>query len=529
MRMTRREFIMRVAQTGGSAYAAMVGLKLLPTPQAKAFSLTGQVTGKRVIILGAGLAGMAAAYELGKLGYECQLLEARSRAGGRCWTIRGGDEQTETTGERQVATFDKGLYFNPGPARIPQYHVTLDYCKELGVPVEVFVNANDSAYYYNENVGALSDQRLRVRAARTDLRGHISELLAKAIDQQALDTALTAEDNERLLEFLLREGALSPDDLTYRGSNRRGYTVLPSAGAQPGEEGDPFAFADLLQFAVGSTFQIDAEHTFDFYNFTSEWDQQMPLFQIVGGTDQLAKAFERQVGGQITYQAEVQEIHKSTDGVRILYANAAGEQQELTGDFCICTIPLTVLREIPSDFSASLRQAIASVDYVPAGKLGLQFGRRFWEEDDQIFGGITWTNTDITQIWYPSYGYLDAKGMVIGYYNFGEEAIAVGELAPAERLARAVQEGSKIHPQYGDELEASFSVAWDYIPYSMGGWAAYSPETRGEAYAVLNQPDDRFYLAGEHLSYLTGWMAGALESARTVVNDLHERVLQEAA
>ena len=80
----------------------------------------------------------------------------------------------------------------------------------------------------------------------------------------------------------------------------------------------------------------------------------------------------------------------------------------------------------------------------------------------------------------------------------------------------------------GRVLVASFSVAWDYIPYSLGGWAAYSPETRGEVYTTLNQPDDRFYLAGEHLSYLTGWMAGALESARTVVTDLHERVLQEA-
>src|SRR6266511_3585857 len=110
--MTRREFVLRVARQGGSAYGSMVALGLLEAPPAKEFKPVGPGGGARVVVLGAGLAGMCAAYELGQLGYDCHVLEARARAGGRCWTVRGGTEETEVGGERQAAGFDDGLYFN---------------------------------------------------------------------------------------------------------------------------------------------------------------------------------------------------------------------------------------------------------------------------------------------------------------------------------------------------------------------------------------------------------------------------------
>ena len=86
------------------------------------------------------------------------------------------------------------------------------------------------------------------------------------------------------------------------------------------------------------------------------------------------------------------------------------------------------------------------VYYVPTGKIGLQFGRRFWEEDDRIFGGITRTSMNIVQIWYPSSGYLGEKGILVGYYNFNEDAVSAGRLSPAEREAVALESGQSIHP-----------------------------------------------------------------------------------
>ncbi len=133
---------------------------------------------KHVVVLGAGIAGLTSAYELLKAGYQVTLLEARQRPGGRNWTVRGGTSETDLTGATQRARFSPGQYMNAGPGRIPQHHVTLDYCRELGVAIEPFVNQNADAYLYREGTTALSEQadpapyrqgrrlRLRLRTAR---------------------------------------------------------------------------------------------------------------------------------------------------------------------------------------------------------------------------------------------------------------------------------------------------------------------------------------------------------------------------
>lgn len=512
--MKRRDFITTVAASAGSAYAAMKALDLLEKPataQDKGPFQLRPRTGarKRVIILGAGLAGMASAYELGKAGYDCILLEARSRAGGRCWTLRGGDQLTDINGQTQTVQFDRDLYFNPGPARIPYHHVTIDYCKELGVPLEVIVNLSRQQYYYRENAGPLSGRKVHAREARTDMNGYIPELLAKAINQDAINAPLTTEDKERMIEFLQTYGGLD-SDLFYKGSSRRGYTVEPSAGLQPGEVAEPYDLSALLQLGFAS------EAVFEW-----GYDQQMTMFQPVGGMDQIAKAFERRVGERIAFESVVKEIRKTPNGVRIVYTDRSGGTQQATGDYCICTIPLSVLKSIPSDFSPDMKTAIASVEYAVTGKSGLQFNRRFWEEDENIFGGITTTDQDITQIWYPSTGYLSNKGVMLGYYNFGDTAAEVGNLPPAKRVALAVEQGSKIHPQYKSHFENGVSIFWPTIPYNLGGWAEYATEVRQQYYPRLNQPDGNIFLAGEHLSYLTGWMAGALDSARLVTTKIN--------
>lgn len=164
------------------------------------------------MIVGGGIAGLASAYELGKAGYDCTVLEARDRTGGRNFTVRGGDSTTDLYGNTQTARFGEGQYMNAGPARLPQWMVTLDYCRELGVPVEVFTNTNADAYMYNESAGMTKP--MRHRTAKADVYGYVSELLAKATDKGALDKELTAADQERLVEFLKDFGELG-DKLTY--------------------------------------------------------------------------------------------------------------------------------------------------------------------------------------------------------------------------------------------------------------------------------------------------------------------------
>lgn len=161
----------------------MIAMGMLPAAPAHPFRPEGDGKGKEVLILGAGLAGMAAAYELGKLGYRCTILEARERAGGRCWSIRKGSSNVETGQAAHTATFDDGQYFNAGPSRIPHHHaLTLHYCKELKVPVQVYNNVNENTYYFSEGKGPLSNKKVRVREVHNDMRGWMAELLAKGMD-----------------------------------------------------------------------------------------------------------------------------------------------------------------------------------------------------------------------------------------------------------------------------------------------------------------------------------------------------------
>jgi monoamine oxidase len=139
---------------------------------------------------------------------------------------------------------------------------------------------------------------------------------------------------------------------------------------------------------------------------------------------------------------------------------------------------LPVLSNIDHNFSSDASRAIDSIVYMSTGKIGLQFKRRFWEEDEGIYGGITHTNNQLTQIFYPSYDYLSGKGILIGYYNFNEKAVATGNLSYEQREQLALDKGSLIHPQYRQEFETSFSVSWHKTKYNLGGWALYSQEER---------------------------------------------------
>src|SRR6185503_10599898 len=136
--------------------------------------LSGRPSGVKVLILGAGVSGLVTAYELSKLGYDFRILEARDRVGGLTWTVRRGAEHTEIGGERQVCDFDEGQYLNAGAWRIPHSDQgILGYCKELGVRLEIFVNADDANYFYEESaeLGPLSGKRVRLREVKADLWG----------------------------------------------------------------------------------------------------------------------------------------------------------------------------------------------------------------------------------------------------------------------------------------------------------------------------------------------------------------------
>ena len=535
--ISRRAFLhgLGIAGGAGAVLATMEILDLVAPaaeykvpfdpPRTDDFALRGRANDTTVLVLGAGIAGLTAAYELEKAGYRCELVEARARPGGRNWTIRAGTTDTDLDGVTQTARFDDKLYMNAGPARIPQHHTTIDYCRELGVPIEPFVNANGSSYYFNQPQrgasGPLTGKPIRHRAAKADFNGYISELLAKAVSQGALNADLSRDDAEAVVELLRALGALGPND-RYVGSERRGYEDPPSAGPRPGVVGGRYRLSDLLAARLGY-----------YFPFEVEWDQAMMMFEPVGGMDRIPYALAARIRGRIRYRTEVRSITTTDAGVRVVVADEhGGGGTEITADYCICTIPPMVLSKIPNNLPARAKTDVASLQPMHTGKLGLQFGRRFWEEDEGIFGGITDTNTEIGTIWYPSSGYLTRNGILIGLYNYFEDAQAFDELTPAQRTDRAIDVGRAVHGEvYRKEFETSFSAQWARVRHSEGGWVLW-PDRTGPSSAIyrrLLEPQGRLYFAGDHMSYVTSWQHGAFESARYVVMQLHQRVLAAEA
>jgi monoamine oxidase len=521
-RPSRRDLLSLIGVMAGSAaaYQAMTSLGLAASsPYRGPIRLEGDPKGATVLVLGAGLAGMTAAFELRRAGYKVQVLEYNDRPGGRNWTIRGGDRLTELGGATQVCRFDEGLYFDPGPSRIPSHHrALLDYCRQFGVALEPFVDLNYNAYLHSPQ--AFGGKPQRIRQVKADFEGHIAELLAKVTAQSRLDAALTPEDLEILLDALKSWGAL---DRNYRykagntSARMRGFLKNPGGGLSglptPGE---PIALKDILESRLWEAFAH-----FSFYEL------QSTLMQPVGGMDKIGQAFGRRLAEVIRYNAKVTRIRQSPQGVTVTYEDTAhpGQVTTATADWCVCTIPLSILSQIPVDVGAKMKSAINAVPYASSVKVGLQFKRRFWEEDDDIFGGNTFTDLPIETIAYPSMGFNGSKGMLLGAYMWDSASSqAFTAMPPEERIQRAVDYGAMIHPQYKAEFENGVAAAWSRVPFTLGCSGSWTEESRALHYDDLCQIDGRIVLAGEHASYLPSWQEGAILSALDAIGRLHKRV-----
>ncbi|GAA1006334.1 flavin monoamine oxidase [Acrocarpospora pleiomorpha] len=510
MTVTRRALLIGLGAAGGAGamFAAMNVLGLAPgeqrsdfePPRPSDFALRGKSAAK-VVILGAGVAGLTCAYELGKAGYDCTILEAADRIGGRNLTLRGGDQLTETTGEKQIARFGEDVYFNAGPARIAAWMVTLDYCRELGVPIEPFVNGNASAYIYTSGMKA----PVRFRTARADMYGHLSELLAKATSQGDLDKLIPSSDKELLLDFLRQFGDLG-EKTTYEGSERRGFAAYPGVEAGTALPPPP-TLSELLGYrlAPALTFELSA-------------DQAMPMFQPVGGMDSIVTALADAVGrDRIQLSSPISKITNLPAGVEITHAGGT-----IKAGYCIATLPPHLMAKLPGNLDPAVLAALGSAQPYSAGKIALEYGRRWWEQEDRIYGGITETDLDIGRIWYPSHGFHHRRGLMIGSYNFGPDADTYAALKHPDRLEKALIQGERVHgPRHRKDLLSSVSMAWTKRPHIEGAWAYLPPSS------ALREPAGRVYFAGDWLTHLVAWQAGAFESARHVVTRLHDRVLKE--
>jgi monoamine oxidase len=337
----------------------------------------------------------------------------------------------------------------------------------------------------------------------------MAELLAKAIDSHALDQQASKDELATLRAFIGRFGSLDATG-THVPDGAAGYSVEPGAYAQAPVPLPALAFSDLFpNQAIGLP-----------YAFEHIPDMQATMLQPVGGMDRIAHAIYDQVKATVRLGTPVSAIRRSGERVRIEHGPGA---QATEADYCICTLPLTVLSRIPADFSAPKKAALATPPpYLHSVKLAFE-APRFWETDDYIYGGLAWTDRLNENVLYPSDRYGADKGVLVASYCAGwthrENPDAFSALSHEERTRICRESIEALHPGRSHLLTKPATVAWGLTPYSEGVGALW-PDSRREgggartdAYYELLKPEGPIAFAGEHLSYQGLWQEGAALSA----------------
>jgi monoamine oxidase len=368
------------------------------------------------------------------------------------------------------------------------------------VQLEPFINVNRNAGW--DFGGKVYPERRRVE----DLRGHLAELLAKAIDQHALDQLVPKDELTMVRQFLAPYAGVGADGV-YRPNGSSGYAVEGGGYSHEPVPLPPLGFKELAPSpAIGLP-----------YFFEHISDMQMTMLQPVGGMDRIAHAIYGQVKPLIRLRSPVTAIRRSGSRVRIEHGPGS---QATEADFCICTLGANLLAKVSNDFSPAKKAALKTINYLPSVKVAFE-SPRFWETDDNIFGGLAWTDRANENVIYPSHGFGSAKGVLVAAYVAGwtnpDNPQKFAAYSDEERLRVSRESIEALHAGRSKLLTKGVTVGWGLVPYSegvgaiWGGLGGNGP--RGPEYAELLKPEGPIVFAGEHLSYQGLWQEGAALSA----------------
>jgi monoamine oxidase len=188
---------------------------------------------------------------------------------------------------------------------------------------------------------------------------------------------------------------------------------------------------------------------------------------------------------------------------------------------------MQLLAGLEHNFPADYARGIASIPRGKYFKLAFQAKERFWEREN-IYGGISWTMQDISQIWYPSHSIHAKKGVILGAYTFaGAAGDKFARMTPAQRIDLAIRQGEKVHPGYARFVEHGVSVAWHRMNHMLGCAAAWSESLRSQWFKTLQAPTGNHYLIGDQISMLPSWQEGAVQSAFFAIADIDRRVREQ--
>jgi monoamine oxidase len=257
-------------------------------------------------------------------------------------------------------------------------------------------------------------------------------------------------------------------------------------------------------------------------------NDKVRYWQIPGGNDLLPKAFLPALKDCITFGQRLTALGWDVDSdTGVTMRTTTGETY--TADSAIIAIPFSSLRFVRTDplFVPQRRRAIRELHYDAATKVLLEFSRRFWEQDDDIYGGGSTTDIANRYIYYPSHDMgSSGGGVVLASYVWGEDALRWDSLTEPDRLQFALDGMCQLHGENVRKLHLGGTTkSWMQDPFSCGEAAIFAPGQFESVMPYLLQPEGgRIHFAGEHTSLKHAWIEGAIESGvRTALAVSEER------
>ncbi|HEX9058597.1 MAG TPA: FAD-dependent oxidoreductase [Clostridia bacterium] len=537
-----------LAQKGWPEDFSIIMKLMSPPPPVTNYIRPGELKGLKVGIIGGGLAGLAASYELRKLGFDITILEAlKDRIGGRVYTYYF---------DRQ-----KRLYNEFGPMRIPVTHETVwHYINLFKLPTRPFIQFDANSYVY-----------LRKTRARNDPNGY--NVMRYIYPKYNLKDWERSTSWQRLLyigtdSHLLDSSPSGRAEIIQVKPFYQNKTLLWNSKTNI----NMMESAELSQDAISLVSNFSALLYGNLYNsFIDFIEEGYPadlayIYEIPGGMVRLPEAFynsffdqhpykdiDQEYLGKVCYKAgcQVNGIHLGSSGtkVKLKYRDLkTGDDLDELFDYVVCAIPFSTLRNINIDplFSNIKMRAIREVNYTPSQKSLLLCRERFWEKDGMV-GGASYTDLPIASIWYPSdhakyinnpddivvqFGNLPSNqpGVLMGSYNFNLDTTRLTnqpEEMYFEEIKREIEMVHGLRPFYLDNIvEGHKTINWNHEPTIRGALSFFSTEQkRIFSYGMtLPEYNGRVFFAGEHISAVHRWMQGSLQSGMQAANDIAQVV-----
>jgi monoamine oxidase len=470
------------------ALAGAAALPLATRQPAAALARGGRGSG-RVVVLGAGMAGLGAAYNLMQRGYDVTVLEAQDRPGGRVQTARDG--------------LRSGGHAELGAVRITDVNeYTLKYVNEFGLELTPYDEGTRAFHLGGSRFlappagepwplpGLDPGEQPDPSARFPQYVGTGMRMLGDITDPGWPGSVPTARELDRTTidGHLCAQGASTAWRDWFYAQNGRIARVNAAAG---------FAVESLQDF----------EH----------------VWSIKGGNDRLPYAFAAALGHRVKYGSEVVRIAQDPHGVTVGFRDRSGQHQ-LRADRCVCALPFAPLRrvELGSGFATDKLAAIAKLAYMPAARCYFQTRSRFWEHDPLArLGGLDLVATDTMagRVWNTSSQQPDPTLGMVHAYMFDTEALEFASHGP-RRVAAMRRLFRELLPGIRGQITGVVHKAWQEDPWAGGGWGWTPPGDLHWMVPAMRRPEGRVHFAGEHTSLWIAWINGALESAERVVEEI---------